>query len=88
MTSVKTIPKFLILRHGCHRILKTKLGFPTRSTLAAPQNFGMGVAARQLRVRNMVGGRVNSVNTGFGSSVKDAVSPGEWFLMCRKKVVP
>ena len=38
--------------------------------------FGMGVAAQQLRVRNIVGGQVNNVNTGFGSSGKDAVSLG------------
>jgi hypothetical protein len=82
------IKRFLILRHGCHRILKAKLGCPTRSAVAARQNFGRGVAAQQLRVRNVVGGRVNSVNTGFGSSGRDAVSLSEWFLILRKKVVP
>ena len=84
MTSVKTIMRFLILRRGCHWILKANLWCPTRSALAARQNFGRGVAAQQLRVRNMVGGRVNSVNTGFGSFGKDVVSLGEWFLKFRK----
>jgi len=50
--------------------------------------FGMGVAAQQLRVRNMAGGRVNGVNTGFGFSGKGAVCLGERFLMFRKEVAP
>jgi hypothetical protein len=57
---------------------------PPLSALAARQNFGRGVAAQQLRMRNMVGGRVNSVNTGFGSFGKDAVSLDEWSLKFRK----
>jgi hypothetical protein len=83
---LKQLRNFLFCGMAVKRILKAKLGCPKRSALAARQNFGWRDATQHLRVSNRVGGRVNSVNTGFGPSGKDAVSLGDWFLVFRQAV--